>query len=255
MSSDLASLIQLGHDLTSHKYHSLATGMVLFYDYFLTVGDEIEYVWFERKTFGSSALHTLQISTRRCDKTAWYSLFAFVFCTVLAQAMLTLRIYAVMMKNLPTTIGLAVIAASQFVLGLWATIRSGQRGAQVLPQIPLDAFHLCVFSRDRTLEVAYTSTSLLFDFLAFSLIILWVERSKARNQTVATILDTIAEDSTWYFLLIFSSHFALVMTLNFGRVSVPLSLTELQLTVTISYLSSQIYSFFQLRKSPTSYPI
>ena len=34
-----------------------------------------------------------------------------------------------------------------------------------------------------------------------------------------TILGTIAEGATWYFLVIVTSHFVLVMTLNLGRVS------------------------------------
>ena len=38
------------------------------------------------------------------------------------------------------------------------------------------------------------------------------------------ILETIAEDATRYFLVIFTSHFVLVMTLNLGRVSVTISL-------------------------------
>ena len=33
---------------------------------------------------------------------------------------------------------------------------------QPLPQIPLDAYHLCVFDRHRNIEVAYTSISLVY---------------------------------------------------------------------------------------------
>jgi hypothetical protein len=36
------------------------------------------------------------------------------------------------------------------------------RIAQPLPQIPLDAYHLCVFFRHRNLELAYTSLSIIY---------------------------------------------------------------------------------------------
>jgi len=57
------------------------------------------------------------------------------------------------------------------------------------------------------------------DFLTFSLIIYLVRKSKAAGLTI-NILKTIAEDATWYFLVIFTSHLVLAITLIFGRVSV-----------------------------------
>ena len=57
------------------------------------------------------------------------------------------------------------------------------------------------------------------DLLAFSLIIYLTAKSKASRLGVPTILGTIAEDATRYFLVIFSSHFVLEMTLSLARVS------------------------------------
>ena len=57
------------------------------------------------------------------------------------------------------------------------------------------------------------------DFLAFSLIIFMATTSKATKLKIPTILGTIAEDATRYFLVIFTSHFVLEMTLSLGRVS------------------------------------
>ena len=62
------------------------------------------------------------------------------------------------------------------------------------------------------------------DVLAFLLVTFWARKSKARGLGVTTLLDTIAKDATWYFMVIFTSHFVLVMTLNLGRVSVTVSL-------------------------------
>ena len=93
------------------------------------------------------------------------------------------------------------------------------------------------------MEVAYTSISLFYgpckscsdlerkvltdpaynvctsDLLAFSCFIFLAKRSKASGLKTRMVLDVIAEDATWYFLVIFTSHLVLVLTLNFGRVS------------------------------------
>ena len=57
------------------------------------------------------------------------------------------------------------------------------------------------------------------DLLAFSLITFLAAKSRAPNLRGPTLLGNIAEDATWYFLVIFSAHFVLEMTLTVGRVS------------------------------------
>jgi hypothetical protein len=73
-------------------------------------------------------------------------------------------------------------------------------------------------------ETDYTENVDAPDFLAFSLIIFLANKSKAPGLKVPRILRTIAEDSTWYFLVIFTSTFVLLMTLTLGRVSAIVSL-------------------------------
>ena len=61
------------------------------------------------------------------------------------------------------------------------------------------------------------------DSLAFLLIMLLAARSRRRGLKVQSIMETIATDAMRYFLVIFSAHFVLVMTLNLGpvRTTVP----------------------------------
>jgi hypothetical protein len=67
------------------------------------------------------------------------------------------------------------------------------------------------------------------DALAFMVIIFQARRSRVPGLKVSNILSTIAEDSTRYFIVIFTSHFVLVMTLNLGRVSATVfNISELQ---------------------------
>lgn len=116
------------------------------------------------------------------------------------------------------------------------------RLVEQMPHIPLDAYHLCIcaHARHRTLGIAVISTSLLYgarnglefgaggnahtddagkpDVLMFFLIIFWAIRWKGPGCIIPGILGTMAEDATQYFLVIFSSHLSLTMTLAFGRV-------------------------------------
>jgi len=242
MASELDLLIQAGHDITSIKYYALATGAILFYDHLLTLADEVKYIWSGKKSwiFWLFVVNryfpiTYQIwllelayslnpdfNARACEKSAWYPIFAFVICTLLAQVVLTVRIYAVASKNIPVTIAFATITISQLALGIRITVVAAREGAQILPPLPFDAYHLCVFVRHRPVEIAYTSISICYDFLAFSLIIFVAATSKSRGLRFPTILRAMAEDATWYFLVIFTSHFVLEMTLNLGRESIQL---------------------------------
>lgn len=242
MSSGLGPVIQLGNDILSDKYYALATTPVLFYDYLLTLEDEVKYVWSKRKSWvfwlfifiryspmtwqlwqlGVEYSPPSQLDTKVCGRTAWYGLLVFVICTLLAHVMLTIRIYAVTGKNALVTAGFIVIAACQLVLGVWMVTLAVMKGAEPQPQVPLDAYHLCMFDQHRGIEVAYTGISLFFDFLTFSLSIFFTKLSRTPGLNIPTIFDTIAEDATLYFFIIFTSHLILIMTLNLGRPTIQL---------------------------------
>ncbi|KAF9790731.1 hypothetical protein BJ322DRAFT_1104380 [Thelephora terrestris] len=249
MSSALDLLIQAGHDITSikvsrprpeppphhrtdddlfYKYYALATGTILFYDHLLTLADEVKYAWSGKKSWTfwlflinryfpmtfQFLLLAVSYGPNPHPKISWYSIFMFVFCTLLAQIVLTVRAYAVTKKNTPIAIGFAIITLSQLVLGIVVVVFAAKGGVQPLPPIPLDAYRLCLFVRHRTLEVVYTGISLLYDLLAFLLTIILARRSKTSGLQIPTILKIIAEDATRYFLVIFTSHFTIGMIFN-----------------------------------------
>jgi hypothetical protein len=56
------------------------------------------------------------------------------------------------------------------------------------------------------------------DSLAFSLIMFLARKLRVPGGA-PMILDIVAKDATWYFLVVFSSHLVLVLTLNIARVS------------------------------------
>ena len=58
------------------------------------------------------------------------------------------------------------------------------------------------------------------DFLAFSLIVYLVVRSNLNKVPIPKLFRTIAQDATYYFLFIFTSHLTFLMFLVFAGVSV-----------------------------------
>lgn len=92
------------------------------------------------------------------------------------------------------------------------------------------------------------------DSLAFLLMMFLATRLQTRGLMVRSIMETIAADSMRYFLVIFSSHFVLLMTLNLGpvRTAVP-PFGLLQITSNVLFARNRS-NFFRARKSQTSYP-
>lgn len=242
MSPGLNTLITLGQDITSFKYYAIATGTVLFYDYLLTLPDEIKYVWSKPRrrswvfwlfVFNRYFPMTYQFwhftvsygsrsHTKLCSKTAFYHIFVAAICILLAQITVTARIYAVSLRRIPFAIGFGSITVIQLAIGMWMTVLAVKRGAQPELPIPFDAYHLCLFVRDRTLDVVFTSASMVYDTLALFTIIFFAKRVAPVGFGTPTILDAIKQDAAWYFLVIFATHLVLLMTLSFGREEIQL---------------------------------
>jgi hypothetical protein len=123
------------------------------------------------------------------------------------------------------------------------------RVAQPLPPLPYDAYHLCIFSRHKVLEVVLTGISLLYgekqffepnkrtdfacepDFLAFLVIVFTAKRSRTPGVGTPSLLSIIATDATWYFLVIFTSHVVFAITLDVARVSIVVPSARLPLNL------------------------
>ena len=65
-----------------------------------------------------------------------------------------------------------------------------------------------------------TDTDHLTNFLAFSVIVYLVVRSNLNKIPIPRLFKTIAQDATYYFLFIFTSHFVLVMFLSLASVRI-----------------------------------
>lgn len=151
-------------------------------------------------------------------------MFSFVVCTLLAQTVLTLRIHAITAKKKLVALGFLTISFSQLVLGVYLTSFMAMHPAEALSTgIPYDAFRTCVFERHRTAEVAYTFISLGYDFLAFVVVAYIASKSTVHKYGFPSLIRTLAKDAAKYFLVIFTAHLVLAMTLLFASPSIQLT--------------------------------
>jgi len=94
---------------------------------------------------------------------------------------------------------------------------------------------VCTFVRKQSLEIGFTTTSLVYgaksffffgdahpdhstDLLAISVIVHLVVWSNGNKIPIPGLLRTIAQDATLYFLIMLTSHLALVLTISLARV-------------------------------------
>jgi len=79
------------------------------------------------------------------------------------------------------------------------------------PQIPLPIYVLCLFIGGVSLDIGFMAMSLVYDFLAFSLIVYLAVRSNANKVPIPSLFRTIVQDATSYFLVVFTSHIVIVV--------------------------------------------
>jgi len=148
-----------------------------------------------------------------CTKTVFVEVFFLVWCTLIAQIVLSARLYALTMGNKRVTSLFVCITVPQLSFGLYQAALSTREPAKQLPPIDLSAYQLCVFARHWKAEIAYTAISLCYDFLGFLVIVFFAIKSGFISSKMPRLLRAIIQDATVYFLIIFTSHFVFEMTL------------------------------------------
>jgi len=164
----------------------------------------------------------LPFSQRLCNSTALASIIVYVACTLIAQLVMTLRIYAITMKDRTVTACFVVIMIAQFALGVYFTVLTTMTGADKVQSTIPDTNNTCVPVRRRPVELGFPAISLLYDLLAFLIVIYVMLHSSIGQVKMPSLFKTIAQDATRYFLVIFTSHLALELTLIFGRPTIQL---------------------------------
>ncbi|KAF9642340.1 hypothetical protein BDM02DRAFT_3124642 [Thelephora ganbajun] len=194
------------------------------YDYFLTLGDEINYAWSGRKSWVFAlfianryipVLHIIWVNLNMfhyekpfCQGTKWFPILYGSTVTILAQMAVALRIYAITGRNKFLGGVFTFLIATQICSGIFSVVWIALHPLQPLPEIDLDVFKICIYKRWKLGELIYFNTATFFDLFAFLVILVTAKKSRIMGYpAIPGILDTILRDATQYFLLIFFVQF------------------------------------------------
>ncbi|KAF9781540.1 hypothetical protein BJ322DRAFT_229181 [Thelephora terrestris] len=210
---DPAALTQAGEQLFEVKLLLTAVQYLWIYDYLLTLGDEIRYAWSGRKSW----VFGLFIANRYTPliHLIWAHITMFHFEKPL--------IYAITRRHKLLGGALALVIVVEICNGIFSIFWIASGPLAPLPDIDLDAFKICIHKNYNVGKLIYYITAMVFDVLAFSIIVVTARRSRMYEYpTMPSILNTILRDATFYFILIFSAHFLSTLLLFVAPESVQL---------------------------------
>lgn len=234
----MASYISIGHEITTTKYYSVALGTLVFYDYLLTLQDEVQYAWGGRKSWvfylflinryvtiiydiwALVAFNYPGYTGNICQKTVIVQPTFLVFATFLAQVFFVAQTYALSKRNHKVLAVFTLLTVIQLALGIIYLTEPGTTSL-ALPSIPLDAFQICILDSQNafSIRVAYIVFSLVYNTVSFLTILRLSYSTCGPRSTWPVILKTITKDSLLYFLVVLVSHSLVVslMALNLSR--------------------------------------
>ncbi|KAK0439326.1 hypothetical protein EV421DRAFT_852853 [Armillaria borealis] len=160
-------VILLAKDLQAFKLYYVASCTVIFFDYFLTISDEVEYAWKGRK----GPIFFLFLLNRYCAMSfciitlfAYFSpLWTFEVCNrfavvewlqallaaIPAEAVLLIRVYALTGSRKLYILILSLLPITQCIIVIYAMAQHGENNALPLPDLSAqsngtDLFHVCI---------------------------------------------------------------------------------------------------------------
>ncbi|KAF9785547.1 hypothetical protein BJ322DRAFT_1063781 [Thelephora terrestris] len=221
----------IGQDLVDVKYFSLGMATVAVLDYFLTLDDEVNYVWKKRDswTFWAFLLNRYSLllfvlwqqiafqwsgyTQQICDRSVRLEGFYLVFVFTVAQGFLATRVYALTArKNIILWVFCPLIACC-VGMGFYMVF-SPQTKAVKLLDIPLPAFHVCAMDAPLWTEWAYVTGVAICDMATFVCIVVFIKRVKAslgQAHSLSHLMKTLIQDSTIYFFIMLTFNVAMLV--------------------------------------------
>jgi len=215
----------------------MATVAIL--DYFLTLDDEINYVWKKQKSWSFYAFilnryslllfvlwqqiasQWLGYTQQICDRSFRIDGLYLVFVFTMAQGFLSTRVYALAArKKLVLWIFFALIVAC-VGMGLHMVFSPLTRAVQFL-DIPLPAFHICAMDAPLWAEGAYVGGVAIFDLATFVCIVAFIKKLRAalgQAHTLSHLMKTLIQDSTIYFFIMLTFNVAMLVYAVMARAS------------------------------------
>jgi len=132
-----------------------------------------------------------------------------------SQIALTLRIYAITMKNRIVIACCCLIMVLQFSLGMYLTIFTTTAAPHVV-SVPIDAYRGCSFTGIEPALIAFVTLASVYDLFTFLVIVYAALRNNMYQFKILRLFRTIVQDATYYFLIIFTSHLLFEFILVFA---------------------------------------
>ncbi|KLO10211.1 hypothetical protein SCHPADRAFT_530209 [Schizopora paradoxa] len=229
--SDLGPILsEAGVQIVSSKYAIIGCFTIFIYDYFLTLDDEIKYIWkrpFSLVTFCyfinryyAMCEFTLQVRTslwhsmRRCKRYVPLQPFGEgIPFTIFPDLVIGLRVYALYGRNRFIGAALATYLAAELGVALWLYLVPSIHpvplpGPSSVDQIP--ELHLCLAAASTNLSNLQSATfqfmQTIFDSIAFILIISKTAKDAFGPRRTGNIQALIARHGLLYYVVVFSAN-------------------------------------------------
>ncbi|KAF8501346.1 hypothetical protein JB92DRAFT_866185 [Gautieria morchelliformis] len=213
-SGSVEDLIVLGGQLQATRYY-LVSGLALaFYEYLLTLGDEVRYIWSNRISLAGFLffLTRYYVLICICKSVGPLQLAYLTVIIIPSNILLLLRVYALYNRNKWILGYLGAVIVIQFAACIFVSTFPGH-GPLPMPPIDLPVFQGCLYLPSTSLKsggVTPVMLELVYDVSIVGLIMAknWKDRSFNGLMDRGGILRIIVKDGIIYFLIIFSTKVA-----------------------------------------------
>ncbi|KAI0811180.1 hypothetical protein BC629DRAFT_1732226 [Irpex lacteus] len=219
---DAATYAATAYYLTAAKIYSLASCVMLFYDMFLTFGDEVEKIWLQPFT-GATALwfvnryvtplgyiiitvsfHDPNWGPEACERYVRFPEILKIFTATAVGIVFILRLYAIWGRNRNILICFSVLLALEIAVKIW----SFTGGIRL--QLPPGLVGCILTGNPSSNRVMFTWVAeLAFDTLVFFTMLyktIVLFNRMPRSTRAASILQVLLRDGVVYFAVIFVSN-------------------------------------------------
>jgi len=227
-SQAISALITSGWHLRVEDSMALVSVTLLFYDYFLTFGDEVEFIWRRPKKSLTSvlyltnryftpaacvicmiALFSPNWTLKSCDSFSKFEGLMTLVTVMIAEALLVLRVCTVFGNDRRVLVFQCTLWVIQLCFMSFTLAHSGP---VIIPPSPIT--YGCILVADPKiggLSIFFVVPSLVFDTSTIVLLLAGLIR-RARFNKHSPILKLLARDGILYFALVFASNTAWTVT-------------------------------------------
>ncbi|KLO16826.1 hypothetical protein SCHPADRAFT_937534 [Schizopora paradoxa] len=264
-------LTTAGKQVAAQKYAIIACYAIFLYDYFLTLNDEIIYIWrrqFSLVTFAYT--FTLQvianfstIDTAVCMRfIPWQAFAEGTPLTVVTNLIIGLRVYALYRRNIYIAVMLTAYVLAELVSSLWEYLVPSIHPV-TLPGPPdvgkIPALHLCLVSTSDRItnfqSAVFPFMQAIFDSVAFGLIVYKTVDAIIKERALVGARVLIMKHGILYYAVVFSAYVTWAIMIVFsppGLKYAAAAPSVIMTCVSVNRLTLSLRAFYEIREFETA---